>query len=101
MNAINFFDAHTYDWLILVGLALFPRITLLFMGGPFAILHWVGWAICPHFLVAILATTTYWDTNPALCVIAWLFAFAGTGSEGKVAQHGSRWRSRRRTDVPT
>lgn len=97
---ISFWDAHTYDWLILVGLALFPRITLLFVGGPasFGVLHWLGWVIAPHLLVAIVATTKYWDTNPILCVIAWFFAFAGTGGEGKAAHRGTRRRRRRRDD---
>lgn len=92
----RFRDAHTYDWLVLIGLALFPRITLLFMGGPFTLLHWRGWVVCPHLLVAILATTVYWDTNPVLCVIAWFFAFAGTGGEGKAAHHTRRRRQNRR-----
>lgn len=30
---ISFWDAHAYDWLVLIGLALFPRITMLFVGG--------------------------------------------------------------------
>ena len=88
---ISFWDAHTWDLLILFGLAVFPRITTLFVGGPFALLHWVGWVFAPHLLVAIMATTKYWDTNPVLCVVAWFFAFAGTGGEG-----GAAWRRRRR-----
>jgi hypothetical protein len=98
---ISFWDAHTYDWLVLIGLALFPRITMLFVGGPFAALHWVGWLICPHLLVAIIATTKYWDTDPLLCVVAWFFAFAGTGGEGKVAHRQSRrgWPRSRRNDA--
>jgi hypothetical protein len=92
---MSFWDAHTYDWIVLAGLALFPRITLLFVGGPLAWYAWIGWLVCPHLLVAILATTKYWDSNPVLCVIAWFFAFAGTGGEGKIA-HGRARRRRRR-----
>lgn len=92
---MNFWDAHTYDWLVLLGLAALPRITLLFVGGPFGWLHWLGWAICPHLLVAVVATTKYWDTNPALCVVAWFLAFAGTGGEGKAVHVGARRRRRR------
>mgnify|MGYP001389058791 CR=1 FL=1 len=88
---MDFFAAHEHPYLLLFGLACFPRITLLFVGGPFGILHWLGWAIAPHLLVAILATTTYWDTNPVLCVVAWFFAFAGTGGEGRA----SWWAGRR------
>ena len=101
MSHISFWDAHTYDWLVLVGLALFPRITMLFIGGPFGALQWLGWLICPHLLVAILATTIYWQTDPLLCVVAWFFAFAGTGGEGKMAHRGTwgrRRRQRRRDD---
>ncbi len=102
MDHVSFWDAHTYDWLILVGLALFPRITLLFVGGPAGLLQWVGWFICPHLLVAILATTRYWDTDPVLCVIAWFFAFAGTGGESKAVHWRARrrWPRRRRDDRP-
>jgi len=93
---MDFFAAHpAYGWLILVGLALFPRITLLFIGGPFGVLAWLGWLFVPHFLVAILATTTYWHTNPVLCIIAWFLAFAGTGGEGRLTHWGWGWRRRR------
>lgn len=96
---VDFFQAHQYPWLLLIGLAVFPRITLLFVGGPFGLLHWLGWLIAPHLLVAILATTHYWDTNPVLCVIAWFVAFAGTGGESRAAHRGWRWKGRRRDEV--
>jgi len=92
---MNFWDVHTYDWLVLIGLALFPRITMLIIAAPIGVLQWLGWVICPHLLVAIVATTTYWDTNPVLCVIAWFFAFAGTGGEGRIVHRGARRRRRR------
>ena len=96
MNHAEFFAAHgQLGWLMLVGLALFPRITLLVVGGPFGILGWIGWAICPHLVVAVVATSLYWDTNPVLCVVAWFFAFAGTGGEGRFAHRRIRRRSRR------
>ncbi|MGE0792063.1 MAG: hypothetical protein AB7S26_40695 [Sandaracinaceae bacterium] len=96
MPHADFFTVHAeWGWLVLIGLALFPRITLLFVGGAFGPLAWLGWVICPHLLVAILGTTYYWDTNPVLCIVAWFFAFAGTGGEGRFAHHHAR-RSRRR-----
>ena len=92
---IDFMHAHSLPWLLLAGLAFFPRLTLLFIGGPFGVLHWLGWLFAPHLLVAILATTMYWHTNPYLCVIAWFLAFAGTSGEGKAVRAGSRrWRKR-------
>ena len=93
---MNFFDAHSLDWIILVGLATFPRITLLFVGGPFGLLSWVGWLFAPHLLVAILATSAYWTTNPVVCVIAWFIALAGTGGEARAVRWGSRKRTQRR-----
>ncbi|MDX2010855.1 MAG: hypothetical protein SFW67_11710 [Myxococcaceae bacterium] len=97
-HAMDFFQAHpATGWLILVGLAVFPRITLLFVGGPFGVLHWLGWVFAPHLLVAILATSRYWDTNPVLCAAAWFIVFAGTGGETGAARRGWRWR--RRTTV--
>ena len=92
---LGFWQAHSHPILVLLGLAAFPRITLLFVGGPFGLLHWLGWAITPHLLVAILATSRYWDTDPALCVVAWFLAFAGTGGEGGAARKGARWRKSR------
>lgn len=61
----------------------FPRLTLLFSsvtsGG---VLWWVGWAICPKLLVAILSLG-YWDTNPILVIGAWVWAFSGNDSNSK------------------
>jgi hypothetical protein len=97
MPHLNFFEAHALAWLVLAGLAFFPRITLLFVGGPFGWLAWLGWVFAPHLLVAIVATSRYWDTNPVLCVIAWFIAFAGTGGEGSV-MHRTVWRKVRRSN---
>ncbi len=97
---LDFFLAHASPWLLLAGLAVFPRLTLLFVGGPFAVLHWLGWVFAPHLLVAILATSRYWDTNPALCVVAWFIAFAGTGGETTAARRATGWRSRRGSEAP-
>lgn len=81
--------------LFLIGCAFFPRITTLFFSSvSFGLLHILGWIFTPHLLVAIIATTEYWDTNPVLVIIAWAFAFGGTGGEAKLAKreverHGS------------
>lgn len=93
-STLDFFAGHAHPWLLLFGLAAFPRITLLFVGGPFMWLQWLGWVFAPHFLVAFMATTHFWDTNPGLCVVAWFLAFAGTGGEGSIARRGTRWRTR-------
>lgn len=84
---IEFFAAHPANpWLLLVALALFPRITLLFIGGPFAWFHWLGWVFTPHLLVALMATFRYADTNPGLTVVAWLLALSGTGAEARTTR---------------
>jgi hypothetical protein len=55
----------------------------------------LGWVFVPHFLVAFLMTERYWHTNPILCVIAWFFAFAGTGGESRATFWGFRRRRHR------
>lgn len=93
----GFFAVHdAHPWLVLIGLACFPRITLLFVGGPFSVLQWFGWALAPHFTVAMMATLMYWHTNPALVCVAWVCAFGGTSSEGKATRSVSRRLRRRR-----
>lgn len=82
---MNFWEVHGILFLFFI--TFFPRLTLLFVGGPFGILAWLGWLFVPHFLVAILATTYYWHTNPILCIIAWIVAFGGTGGEVKVVTY--------------
>lgn len=90
---IDFWLVH--GWLFLIGLVFFPRLTMLIAGTvskfgafvqPWNILAWVAWIFVPHFLVAILATTFYWNTNPVLCVIAWVMAFTGTGGEAETVR---------------
>ena len=80
---MDFWDAHGV--IFLIGLALLPRITM-FVGGtvwqfallppPWIVLAWIGFFVSPSLVVAMLATMRYWDTNPFLCVVAWLI-FAG------------------------
>ena len=90
---MNYWQEHGV--LFLIGCAFFPRITTLFFSGvTFGFWHIVGWIFAPHFLVAILATTYYWETNPVLVIIAWGFAFGGTGGEAKVARKGVKARRR-------
>lgn len=70
----------------LIGLALVPRITLLFFAAtPFGWLAWLGWVVAPHFLVAVLSLP-FWNSHPVLVIIAWLMAFLGTGGEAQTAR---------------
>ncbi|RDI96813.1 hypothetical protein DVT68_19870 [Dyella solisilvae] len=76
----NFWDVH--GWLFVVAMFFFPRLTLLFssvVSGGF--LWWLGWLFAPRLLVAILATTAYWETNRVLVIAAWFWALAGEGAE--------------------
>ncbi len=83
---MNFFEHHGIIFLICI--AVFPRLTLFFASTmSFGILGWLRFIFTPHLLVAILATTYYWHTNPVLCVISWVVALGGTGAEGKVAKN--------------
>ena len=85
---MDFWDVHGVGFLLAA--AFFPRLAMLFaVSVPFGWLAWTGWVFAPHLTVAILATTFYWDTNPVLCVIAWLCAFAGTGGESAAAKGAS------------
>jgi hypothetical protein len=69
-----------------VGLALFPRITLLlFAATPFGWLAWLGWLIAPHLLVAVLSLP-FWHSHPLLVISAWIMALAGTGGEARMAR---------------
>jgi hypothetical protein len=62
---VSYWDVH--GWIFLVGLAL------------------LGFFLAPSLVVAMLATMVYWETNPILCVIAWvifLSKFGGAASQG-------------------
>ena len=82
---MSYWDFHGI-W-FLVGLAIFPRLTMLLaVATPFGWLAWLGWVFTPHLLVAILATTKYWDSNPVLCVLAWMVAFGGAAAKKKAVE---------------
>lgn len=84
---MNFWDYHGI--LFLIGITLFPRITLLFFTTvTFGLWAWIGFFFAPHLLVAIYASIYYWDSNPILCIIAWGMAFGGTSTEGGIIVSG-------------
>lgn len=86
---IDFWTVHSIWFCIFI--AFFPRLTMLFTGicfMPFAgPLFWIGWVLAPHLTVAIIATYLYWQTNPVVCVIAWMFALSGESAEKKTIKH--------------
>lgn len=80
---VNFWDVHGL-WFIFF-MMLFPRLTILFTTVAFGgFWWWLGWFLAPRLLVAILATTAYWDTNSFLVVITWIWALGGESTEKKV-----------------
>lgn len=83
---MNFWDAHGLAFVIL--LAVFPRLTLLLSsvasGGA---LWWLGWLVAPRILVAVLASTNYWDSNPYLVAFTWAWALLGEGGEKTAASN--------------
>lgn len=79
-GTVDFFQRHGVFFLIFI--AFFPRLTLLFSSVPFGgFLWWLGFIFCPRILVAILATVTYFHTNPVLVTLSWLIALGGETAE--------------------
>jgi hypothetical protein len=77
---MNYWDTHGIFFLI--GLLLFPRITVIFIssvtGGFF---FWAVFLLFPRIVIAILAASTYWHTNPVLVLIAFLLCLGGEATE--------------------
>lgn len=76
----NFFNHHGY--ILLFSLTIFPRLTLLFSSiatGGF--IWWISLIFAPRFLIATLATLSYFKQNPGLVVLSWLLAIGGESFE--------------------
>ncbi|MCB0353505.1 MAG: hypothetical protein KDD64_08280 [Bdellovibrionales bacterium] len=85
----NFWDVH--GLLFLIFIAFFPRLTMLLATPWGGFLWWLGLIFVPRIQVAILATCYYWDTNPVLCIFAWLIALCGeSGEKGAAANRLSQ-----------
>ena len=79
---MNFWDAHGI--LFVICMMIFPRLTMLFgaaVTSSFGPLGWLGWVFAPRLTVAIIATGIYWNTNPALIVITWIWVLGGESTE--------------------
>jgi hypothetical protein len=80
-----------HGWWFLVFISFFPRLTLLFgsvASGGF--LWWAAWVFCPRILVALLATVSYFHTNPVLVVISWFIALSGEVFEKRMGMKKNR-----------
>lgn len=85
---MDFWDVHGI-WFIIF-MFFFPRLTLLFSSVAFGgLFWWLGFIFTPRLLVAILATTAYWETNQILVVLTWFWAL-GLESAEKRMLLGSR-----------
>ena len=83
-EAMDFFDAHLHPIWYLIGWILFPRIMFWFVSaitGGFG--FWLGVFFCPYIMAAYWATHYYWDTNPVLCILVWIYALIGSSGETK------------------
>jgi hypothetical protein len=89
MTHHDFWDVHGIGFV--VTMCFFPRLTLIFSsvatGGFF---WWLGWLITPRLLVAILASSAYWHTNPVLVIFTWIWALMGEGAEKRAASGARR-----------
>lgn len=78
----DFFSKHNF--LFLVFISFFPRLTLLFSSVAFGgFFWWLGFLFMPRLLVAVLATIAYGKTNPVLVAISWVVALSGEVMEKK------------------
>lgn len=86
---MSFFDVHSIlgGLLFMLGLMLFPRITLIFFSSVTGgILFWIVTMIMPRIIIAILAAVYYWRTNPILVIMTFLWCLGGEGAEKEVAR---------------
>jgi len=69
---------HVHGIFFLLGLMIFPRITVFFFSAVTGgLIFWIFFLIIPRIFIAILAAYRYWDTNPILVVFAFLCCFSG------------------------
>ncbi len=89
-GAVDFFQKHNFLFLVFV--SFFPRMTLLFSSVPFGgFIWWLGFFFMPRLLVAVLATLAYGKTNPLLVGIAWVVAISGEVLEKKKLSGSKRF----------
>ena len=93
---MDFWDVHGIGFIIC--LAFLPRLTMLLTG---IFMSWMcplflfGWIFAPRLAVAIMASMVYFDTNPVLCILTWLWALGGESTEKKTCMgcgNGNRFR---------
>jgi len=79
-QTISFWHVHGVFFIFFM--FFFPRLTLLFSSVAFGgFFWWLGWFFAPRLLVAILATSAYWDSNTFLVILTWCWALSGESVE--------------------
>lgn len=95
---MDYWDSHGI--LFLIGLVVFPRLTLLFSGAAgiyfSGLVWWLGWLFLPRFAAALIGSLVYWETNPILVMGSWLVALSAAG--GGSSQAMERTRESRQSD---
>lgn len=75
---MSFWTAHIHPIIFILFLMVFPRLTLLvwWLAGILSITFFgfIFWLISPSFLIAYLASSIYWETNPTLVILSWIWA---------------------------
>jgi hypothetical protein len=59
--------------LVIVAFAIFPRLALFLAPVHLSPLQWLGWALCPSVIVALISTQ-WWVTDPGIALGAWAVA---------------------------
>ena len=75
----NFWIYHGF--LLLIGLTLFPRLSILMCNIPGGLFFWIIWIVFPRIVIAFYASILYFDTNPILVFLSWIIALSGESTE--------------------
>tara|TARA_B100000029_G_C17231910_1_gene835682 strand:+ start:322 stop:633 length:312 start_codon:yes stop_codon:yes gene_type:complete len=90
-----------HNIIFLIGLTLFPRISLFFCNINFSIFTLFGWLIIPRITIAVFATIYYLNSNPILVLLSWFFALSGETVEKKYGTKISyKYRTKSNTTKP-
>ncbi|MFT5703066.1 MAG: hypothetical protein ACJAZX_000800 [Rickettsiales bacterium] len=85
----------------IIFLFIFPRLTLLLSSVAFGgLFWWIGWLFMPRLLIAILATTYYWENNKILVIFSWIWALSGEAFEKRSVKFFYRIKNRNDDDKP-
>ena len=90
----NFWIYHGF--LLLIGLTLFPRLSMLMCNISGGLFFWITWLLFPRIVIAFYASILYFDTNPFLVVLSWIIALSG---ESKEKSYGYKMKNKKTKSV--